>query len=431
MAKTNPTKDTKLDTHELPKNTAIKKENKFKTFILKYKVFIFPAILIILLVPIALDIVSNMKPQKQNSADLVNQAKVEANSGNYKQAEADLSQALKLKPGDPAILSPLIQSFAEEGNETGSESNSLIQAIPYINQALKSNSTNPEILIAVGFAYETAGQYNTAESYYKKVTTIDPNSADTWFHLGHIEEFLGNRQEANADYNKAYGLDPNNPNVLIVRGNMLVSQGNQQAAFESFQKAATEPGINNQTKAEALTGASLVRRSQNNFEYMSDALSISQQAVDSDPNSSTALGTYGYNLVLSGNSSEGINYLQKAIAANPKITRNYFQLALVLKMDNNDPEAINYLKQAISYAENDNTLLSQKDRQAAKADYTYELAIIYDESGSSQNILPLLTDALTQNPSLVQDAKINFDKNGLFKSLASNQEFLKLIGEAK
>ena len=363
-----------------------------------------------------------------NPKSIADQAQREIDAGNYDKAEEILKQGLEKHNNDSTLLAKLVQAIALEGNQKGQEENALKEAQPYIDEALRVGGEDPNVLAPVGYAYETASEYQKSFEFYDRVTQLDPKSGDAFFHRGHALEFLGKRQEAWKDYEKAYQLDPNNALVLMARGNMFFSQNKPQESYESFKKASEQPDVSNQTKAEALTGAALVRGSQENFKYVKESLDLSKQAVDADPNFSPALAAYGYNLFLtSPNLKDGIPYVEKAIAANPRITKNYLLLAQMYRAIQDYVKAINNLKTAISLVGNDNTILSDSDKNVAKGTYTYELAKTYYISGFLVNILPLLKDAVALNPSLKQTLKSDLDNLNLFLTYKDNQEFLSLI----
>lgn len=370
------------------------------------------------------------------SKNKIHSADIEANQavrvGNYDKAITIYSSALKKNKNNVGLLTGLIQSSAQKGNATGEEKKALEVARPYIEQALKQGSENPQVLKSIGYAYETAGNYHEALSYYDKVIKLTPDSADAWFHHGHVLEFLGKTTDAYSEYEKAYSLDKNNPQILMARGNMFVSQGKFQESFESFKQASEVPDISNAAKAEALTGASIVRSSQDSFKYIKEALALSGDAVASDPNFSPALAAHGYNLYLTDPTLaqgivDGISYVKKAVVANPRIAKNYYMLGLFYRGSKDYTNAIAYFQEAVAKVDQDNTLLSNQYKKQAKALYIYNLARTYSIAAVSYDTLSLLKQSFDLDPSLKSQVKKDIVLGTYFKELKNNQELINLI----
>lgn len=417
--------NTEIDVSQLPANMPGVDKSNFMSRFLNRKIIILIMVLLVVGLSTTIWIVNSLK--KSSDADIqriVTQVNNAQREGNYAEAEKKINEALKIKHEHPVLLAALITTKALEGNQTGQEDKAFREAKPYIDLALNSGPNSPDILISVGYAYETVGEYEKALTYYDQAIKINPNSADALFHHGHVLEFLGRRQEAYQDYNKAYEADKNNALVLMAKANMLLSEGKTQESFEMFLKAAEIPGISNQAKSEALASASLVRRSQ--LAYMDEAVELSRQAVDASPNFSPALAAHGTNLFFVERYDESVSYLKKSIEANPRISRNYLELGQVYRGLKNYQEAINYIKQSITKVENDNTILSEKAKSTRKGIYAYELAKTYSSSGLRVDIMPFITEAVSLNPSLKTTIKQDFEK-GRFSELSQDQSFLEVI----
>ncbi len=395
-----------------------------KKIVIGLAVFI---ILVLLVLTTIFSIPRKSKVPGETPTDV--QAREAADRGNYKQAQALYTKALSQNKKDPFALSGMVNTLSQEGNQTGNESEQLIKSKPYIDQLSKLESKNEESFLSVGYAYETAGDYQKALTYFQQAVKIAPKSAEARFRLGHAEEFLGNRTLASEDYDMAYSLDPNNPQTLMAKANQSFSQGKNQKSYEQFLAAAKNSGENIQTKAEALTGASMARSAQDEFTYIKEATELSKQAVDTDPNFSPALGIYGYNLYLTApDKNSGIPYVQRAISANPRLSRNYYLLSLIYRANLDYQNSITNMNEAISKISEDNSIFSENDKRATKGSYTYELAKTYDlASLNSANILSLLKTALTLNPTIKTAMREDTVRYNLFQTLENNQEFINLL----
>jgi tetratricopeptide (TPR) repeat protein len=393
-----------------------------------------PKILLLVLVVVVLIILGaalmilggNQSPRV---VELTREAQSSYLSGDFEEAQEKYSQALAIDKDDPEALAGMITSIVTQGNQTGKEQDTFNEAKPYIDSALESNGNNLEVLLAAGYAYETAGDYEKALELYERATKSDSKNAQILFRRGHVLEFLGRKQDAYKDYEAAYEINPNDPLVLIARGNMLLSQSKLQESFDSFLKASEAQGISSQVRAEALTAASLVRGSQEDFKFLKEATELSEAAVKADPDFAPALAAHGYNLFLTAPDwKEGIEFVQRAIEANPRIAKNYFLLAAFHRADRNYAVSIDYLKQALEKTDNDNTLLGDQAKNIAKGNYSYELAKTYSMAGMSVDTLSLIKDAVRYNPELTERIREDTIRNNLFRDLQENKEFIDLIG---
>lgn len=418
--------NTEINVNDLPPNMTASSKNGYNLPSLSKKLLILLIPVILLLAFVGGFFFTKFQNQaKLNSlVDQANQAYVD---GNYDMALASYRESFKIKKS-PQILAGAINSITSKGNISGHEQGAFEEAKPYIEIADKSKSQDHNLLLAVGYAYETIGEYEKALEYYEKGIKANPKSPDAWFKHGHALQFLGKNQESQDSYNRAFSLNPNNPLVLMMRGNMFLSQGNTNASFDSFIKASQTSGISNQIKADALSSAAAVKGEQENSKFILEAIRLSEEAVKADPNFSPGLALLGYNLARTGRMEEGKNYLVKSISANERISKNHRLLALVYRVEKNYVESINNGKLAISKVDNDNTILGgQSEKNIVKGSYLYDLAKTYDVSGSKIDVTPLLSEAIILNPTLKVRLKNDYDKSGFFSIQSSNQNFLNLL----
>ncbi|HVZ66788.1 MAG TPA: tetratricopeptide repeat protein [Patescibacteria group bacterium] len=379
---------------------------------------------------IFIGIVVVLLPKGQNSkvVSLQAQADLATKKADFGKSQELLSQALKIQPNNPQSLSQMIDAISLQGNQTGQEADALKTSQPYIDTALNAAPQDVAVLISVGYAYESSGDYNNAFKYYDQAVKEDPKSSSAWFHRGHVLQFLGKNDEAYKNYQTSNQLDPNNPLTLMALAGQQYSQAQVQKAFDLYVAAAKVPAISSQNKADALSAAANIRRYQDNFIHMDESIDLSKKAVDADPNFSQALASYGNNLFLINKPDEGESYMIKAISANPRISVNYSDLGIDLRGIKRYQDAINYQKQAIEKAPNDNTILMPSDRLKMEGYYDYELAKTYSMAGLNVNTVPILTDAIKLYPGVLDLIKKDVS-NGYFGEQAGNSSFQALISK--
>jgi len=365
--------------------------------------------------------------QKKTTYSVDTKAQIATYEGKYEDAKKLYLQALSTKKNDPKIISGLINTISLEGNQKGREKQALAESQKYIDTAISQSPNDVSILIAAGYAYETAGDYQKAYEYYNKATIANPKSSDAWFHLGHVSQFLNKPDDAQKDFDRAYELDKNNPAVLMVRGNEFYSAGKLEDAFESFKKASEIKSQTLQSKTEALVGAATVRGLQDNYEHIDESLSLAETAVKLNPTFSPALAIYGYDLFLIGNKADGIKYLKGAISTNSRVSKTYYILGLIYRKTNDKSNAIDYFKKAVAAADRDNTMYTEQDRKTMKGYYEYDLARTYDTVDVHDGVANLIAEAVNLNPQIKPLVADDVNNKGYFKSISADLQAKNLL----
>lgn len=346
-------------------------------------------------------------------------------SGDFKKAKEDLSKSLELNPKDPKTQARLIESIASEGNLNGTEGNAFKEGKKYADDAIKENPNDVDVLLAVGYLYETSAKYEEALQYYDKALAVDSNNAKAYFHKGHVLEFLNRQSEARDNYNKAYVLYKNDANITMAQAKIKLSEGNADQAIELFKQASQDSYSPPTVRSEALTNAAIIQRSQ--LTKLSDSVKLAKQAVDIAPTYSPALAEYGLNLFMNGDMTNSIAYMEKAISANPRIAQNYWRLGAFYKVGKNYVAAAQKQEEALSKIDDDNTIVGADNKKILRSMITYDLASTYSIGGVNDRALSNLNTAVDLNPNLKKKLKEDYEKFGDFKALGTNADFKLLI----
>lgn len=410
-----------------PPQTDITSKPNYKFSILKNKKLLFLLITFVVALGLIIVLTSTLYKKKNAPYTTTSSFNTMMNDSNYNKAIEIAKNGLNSSPDDTHLIGGIILAYANEGNRTGTEEESFKKAQPYIDIATNKGKDDPETLLSLGYLYETTGKYDEALKYYEDALKILPNSGKALFHKGHVLQFLGKKKEAYTIYKEAYKNDPSNSFVLMELGNAYASVNDFQKSYEAFIKASNAPNIDKLTKAEALTGAALVRGAQDNFSHIEESTLLSKKATDEYPEFSPALAAYGYNLYLTGHTRDSINYVKKATSINPRISRNYLLLSQIYKADGNFSEAVSYLKQAIDKSVYDNTIFTLSDRQNIKGQYLYDLAKLYTSTGQVSLIIPTLKEAESFSAIVKPMLRKDLKSNKVFQSLADKPEFTELL----
>lgn len=126
---------------------------------------------------------------------------VYASQGNYKQAEEEYQEALRLKPADVgATHADLAFVLFDAGEKQAAQEQ--------LDEAVRSSPNAAAFHVDLGFVAESRGDYATATSEVRKALELKPKHAGLWARLGHLLEHEGKPVEAEAAYNMAVNIDP-------------------------------------------------------------------------------------------------------------------------------------------------------------------------------------------------------------------------------
>lgn len=91
-------------------------------------------------------------------------------------------------------------------------------AIEYLNTAIQLEPSNTNTLYILAMFYQNTEQMENAESLYRQILDINPNSADAYHNLGWIElTYYQDYQRAIEFFDKALEINPEMENALINR----------------------------------------------------------------------------------------------------------------------------------------------------------------------------------------------------------------------
>lgn len=340
--------------------------------------------------------------------------------GNYEKSQTLAREGLSKYPDDPTLIRIALDSSSSIANSNGTEKTTFEQNKTLIEKALKVGSKDPDMLLAVGYSYETAGKYQEALSYYEKAIAIKPN-ADSYFHKGHVLAFLGEKAASKEAYDKSYSLDPESPTILIIRGAQFDEEKKPDLAVENYLLAAKSKRTTIKLRSQALTAAAMTEIGRGNKK---EALGYSETAAKLDPSSSHALGMYGFMQTYNNDTFRaGVENLTKAIKQNPRISLNYMLLGVSMRARQQYSTAIALQKEAIVRADNDNTLVGESQKNSRKSKMYYELAQDYSLTKDVLNTIISLREAIALNAAyktlLQNDIKL-----GYFKSVANDAKFI-------
>ena len=120
--------------------------------------------------------------------------------GNYKKADEDLLQSLKINPDDAYVLNYLAYSWLERDYRIN-------EAIKMLKKAYSIRSNDPYIIDSIGWAYYLINNYLEAEKYLKRAVELMPDDPVVNDHYGDILWKLNRKIQARYFWNNVLTLD--------------------------------------------------------------------------------------------------------------------------------------------------------------------------------------------------------------------------------
>lgn len=149
--------------------------------------------------------------------------------GEWPKAEADLLQALELRPDDPQILNYLGYSWIDQGLY-------LERALNMIRRAVNQRPTDGFIVDSLGWAYYRLGRFKEAVEELEKAVELRPDDPIINDHLGDAYWRAGRRNEARFQWRQAIDLEPEDDQLADIQAKLdagLPEQTTEKRAEDS------------------------------------------------------------------------------------------------------------------------------------------------------------------------------------------------------
>ena len=155
-------------------------------------------------------------------------------TGDYKEAEDDLQEALRVQP----LNSNVLLNYANLLWKT----NRTDLALKAYLQVLAVDSGNPSALASLGYLSREMGDLPAARSYFEKLNRLQPGDYVPYLAMGDMYSQARDFPQAQANYEEAYRLALEDP---------LIIAGATNAALEARESATAKRWLERATKAES------------------------------------------------------------------------------------------------------------------------------------------------------------------------------------
>jgi tetratricopeptide (TPR) repeat protein len=122
-------------------------------------------------------------------------------SDRWKEAEADLVQALKMRPDEAEILNYLGYAWIDRGER-------LQEALGMVEKAVASNPRSGAIIDSLGWAHYRLGDYKKAVDVLEQAVELEAGDPEINNHLGDAYWMVGRKDEAGFQWRRVLTLKP-------------------------------------------------------------------------------------------------------------------------------------------------------------------------------------------------------------------------------
>lgn len=148
-----------------------------------------------------------------------------------------VTPAVQALPTQTLIVQRTAQDLFNQGLQKYKAGN-YKEAIADFTEAIRLNPNVAEVYVARGNAFFDQGDKQAALKDYNRGLRINPKYAAAYVERGNARDDLGDRKGAIEDYNQAIGLNANLAEAYDNRAVTHIRMGNKAAALADLQKAA-------------------------------------------------------------------------------------------------------------------------------------------------------------------------------------------------
>lgn len=114
------------------------------------------------------------------------------------------------------------------------------RAISFLEESMKIDEANPDVLIDLSYAYEMKGDFDKAIDNNNKLLDIDPYSFDGWVNIGKLYSMNGENGKAIDAFDFALTINENDVSVLKMKALSLYLNDNVTEAICIFEQCLEE-----------------------------------------------------------------------------------------------------------------------------------------------------------------------------------------------
>lgn len=125
------------------------------------------------------------------------------------------------------------------------------RAVSFLEESLKIDDSNTEILVDLAFAYEMKSDFENAIKYNNRLLDLNPYSFEGWVNIGKLYSMNGEFDKALDAFDFAHTINENDVSVLKMKALTLYLNENTEEAIRIFEKCI-EMSPNDETLYDSL-----------------------------------------------------------------------------------------------------------------------------------------------------------------------------------
>ena len=288
-----------------------------------------------------------------------------------------------------------------------------------IDEALKENDNNIELLKLAGLVYVNLQLWKDAQNFFETVVKYEPEDATSRFYLANCYDKLGNYSAAKISYISVISLRPEYMEAYQSLCVVLLKTNNIDLAIDYAQKALVYDSEN--YIYEFIIGTCYMK----NKEF-DKAIPYLENALNKEPHNLGTLNSLGTCYMAQNMQEKAIKIYEKAIEYNPNSPTAYYNLGSAYQIQQNHELACEYLQKAVNLDDEDESFLSslaiseiKLERYESalkhykqlsllcptKENYKYNVVLCYEALGDFQTAISMLEKLVYINPKFVLPAQ--------------------------
>lgn len=288
-----------------------------------------------------------------------------------------------------------------------------------IQQALKNDNSNIELLKLSGLTFVNLEEWKEAQNDFETVVKYEPEDATSWFYLGICYDKLGDFISSKNSYIKVIEL---RKDYVEAYKNLCVILMKLNVPEEALKYAL----MANTIAPEEYIFDFVVGTAYMKIKEFSKSIEPFKKALEKSPDNLGIINSLGTALMATGQSEYAIQYYEKAVNIDPKNPMGYYNLGSAYQIQQNHLEACKYLKEAVALDSDDESfkvayamslIKSEQYKDAAeiyktliaqhpeKENYKYNLVTCYEALGDFQTSISMLEKIVYVNQKFILPAQ--------------------------
>lgn len=287
-----------------------------------------------------------------------------------------------------------------------------------INEGLKENPDNIELLKLQGLTDVNLKLWNIARNSFETVVKFEPEDATSWYYLANCYDKTGDIVSAKNAYIRVIELRNEYLDAYKNLCVILIKLGEADEAVKYAQIAAKLD--EDDYIYDFIVGTSYMKKK--DFE---SALAPLTKSLEKSPNNTGNLNSLGTCYMALGKSDEAVKMYQKVIEINPENSTAYYNIGSAYQIKQEHKKAVEYLQKAVELDEDETYITALAMSEVKLGDYTnalkhykqlamlcpgkenykYNIVTCYEAMGDLNTAINMLEGMVYVNPKFILPAQ--------------------------